>query len=89
MWRRWRGWRRCPGWRRTATERALFTPRRKQAYEALHPETVNGASGVSRPKVRQVGEAISETISDLPAADRFTADTAAKTGTALPSTKDP
>ncbi len=41
-----------------------------RTYEALHPETRNGAIGNGREKVRQVGEATS---------DRFTADTAAKT----------
>lgn len=51
-------------------ERALFTKRRKEAYEALHPETRNGENQHTR--VRQVGEGS--------AADRFTADTAAKTG---------
>ena len=45
-----------------------------KAYEALHPETKNGAIGNGREKVRQLGEATS--------ADRFTADTAAKTGRA-------
>lgn len=54
-------------------ERAMFVKRRKDAYEALHPETRNGAAGNGREKVRQVGEATP--------ADRFTADTAAKTGT--------
>lgn len=44
--------------------------RRKAAYEALHPETVNGSNQHTR--VRQVGEG-----SEAP---RFTADTAAKTG---------
>jgi len=52
----------------TKSERALFTKRRKQAYEALHPETKHGGDRASR----QVG--------DLKEADRFTADTAAKTG---------
>lgn len=56
----------------TPAEKALFTKRRKQAYEALHPETRNGATGVGRDKVRQVGEAN--------VAERFTADTAANTG---------
>jgi hypothetical protein len=51
----------------------MFTARRKQAYEALHPETVNGQNQHTR--VRQVGEPSPE-----PPADRFTADTAAKTG---------
>lgn len=51
-------------------EVALFTARRKAAYEALHPETKNGAIGNGREKVRKVCEAT----------DRFTADTAAKTG---------
>lgn len=54
----------------TAAERAEFTRRRKAAYEALHPETVNGSNQHTR--VRQVGEG-----SEAP---RFTADTAAKTG---------
>lgn len=56
----------------TPVERAEFTRRRKAAYEALHPETVNGAAGVGREKVRQVGEANP--------APRFSADTAAATG---------
>jgi hypothetical protein len=42
-----------------------------EAYGALHPETKNGAIGNGREKVRQVGEATPE---------RFTADTAKKTG---------
>jgi hypothetical protein len=53
----------------SATWAKLFA-KRKGAYEAVHPETKNGATGKGRPKVRQVGEA----------KDRFTADTAAKTG---------
>lgn len=48
----------------------LTANRRKLAYEALHPETKNGENQHSR--VRQVGEGSP--------ADRFTADTAAKTG---------
>lgn len=52
-------------------ERALFMKRRKDAYEAPHPETKNRAIGNGREKVRQVGEATSE---------RFTADTAVKAG---------
>lgn len=55
-----------------AAERALFTRRRKEIYEALHPETKNGAAGNGREKVRQLGEATP--------ADRFTADTARSTG---------
>ena len=58
------------GTKLTPSDRALFTRRRKEIYEALHPETRNGSSGAGRPKVRQLGEA----------ADRFTADTAARTG---------
>lgn len=54
----------------TPSERATFTRRRKEAYEALHPETKVGATGAGRDKVRQVGEAN----------DRFTSDTAKKTG---------
>jgi ParB family transcriptional regulator, chromosome partitioning protein len=52
-------------------ERAIFTKRRKDAYEALHPETKHGSPGVSR----QVGD-----TGDRAEADRFTADTASKTG---------
>lgn len=47
---------------------ALFTRRRKEAYEALHPETRHG------------GERASRQVGDLKETDRFTADTAAKTG---------
>lgn len=54
----------------TPSEKALFTKRRKQAYEALHPETRNGENQHTR--VRQIGEGST--------AERFTADTAAKTG---------
>lgn len=50
------------------SERAIFVKRRKDAYEALHPETKHGGDRASR----QLG--------DLNDADRFTADTAAKTG---------
>lgn len=53
----------------TPTEAAMFTVERKRAYEAKHPETAHGGD---RTASRQVG--------DLPS-DRFTADTAAKTGT--------
>lgn len=52
-------------------ERALFTRRRKDAYEALHPETAHGAIGKGREKSRKVCDSIQ---------DRFTVDTAAKTG---------
>ena len=52
-------------------ERATFTRRRKEAYEALYPETAHGATGNGREKSRQVGDST---------ADRFTADTAVKTG---------
>lgn len=57
----------------TPSDRAMFTRRRKEAYEALHPEAKLGATGVGRDKVRQVGEANDP-------ADRFTADTAKATG---------
>lgn len=55
----------------TAAERALFTARRKAAYEALHPETKHGSPTVSR----QVGD--TRERSDV---SRFTLDTARKTG---------
>lgn len=58
------------GTKLTPSERALFTRRRKEIYEALHPETRNGQNQHTR--VRQVGEGSS--------ADRFTADTATRTG---------
>jgi len=54
------------------SERALFTQRRKEAYEALHPETKHGAIGRGHEQSRQLG--------DSEKADRFTADTAARTG---------
>jgi len=55
-------------------ERAIFVKRRKDAYEALHPETKatsEGGGGRNNATRRQLGDDI---------ADRFTADTAAKTG---------
>jgi ParB family transcriptional regulator, chromosome partitioning protein len=56
----------------TAAERALFTRRRKEAYEALHPETKHETfKGNQHTGSRQVGDNHTE---------RFTADTAAKTG---------
>lgn len=54
----------------TPAERARFTSRRKQAYEALHPETRHGAGlngGLNTS--RQVGDT-----------SRFTKDTASRTG---------
>jgi hypothetical protein len=53
-----------------AFERALFTRRRKEIYEAIHPETRNGQNQHTR--VCQVGEGS--------ASERFTADTASRTG---------
>ncbi len=55
-------------------ERALHIAERKKLYVEMHPETKNGAIGNGRKKLRQLGEATSEP------ADRFTADTAEKTG---------
>src|SRR5262249_28130310 len=57
------------GPRLTTSERARFTRRRKEAYEALHPETKQGGD---RKSSRQVG--------DLKKTDRFTANTSAATG---------
>lgn len=54
----------------TPAERALFTRRRKEIYEALHPETRQG--GNQSGPCRQFGNTETE---------RFTADTAKKTGT--------
>lgn len=62
------------GTKLSPAEVAMFTAKRKAAYEALHPETVREATlkrGDATPS-RQVGE--------TGKADRFTADTAAKTG---------
>ena len=58
----------------SASERALFTKRRKEAYEALHPETratSDGGDGRHKATRRQLGDDI---------ANRFTADTASRTG---------
>lgn len=53
----------------TPSERATFTRRRKEAYEALHPETRNGVIGATaRHAPAKLADA------------SFTADTAAKTG---------
>jgi ParB-like chromosome segregation protein Spo0J len=53
------------------SDAAMFTAERKRAYLAKHPETAHGTPGVSR----QVGD-----IRQRASSDRFTADTAAKTG---------
>lgn len=53
----------------TKAERALFTERRKQAYEALHPETRAGYAGAS-----------GRWDASANLAPAFTADTAARTG---------
>lgn len=58
------------GTKLTPSERALFTRRRKEIYEAIHPDTRNGANQHTR--VRQVGEGSP--------ANRFTSDTSARTG---------
>lgn len=54
----------------TPSERARFTRRRKEAYEALHPETRHGAIGGGHEQSRKLCDS----------ADRFTADTARATG---------
>ncbi|MCG7360814.1 hypothetical protein MHZ93_06065 [Roseomonas sp. ACRSG] len=58
------------GTKLSPSERALFTRRRKEIYEALHPETRHGAIGNGREKSGQDGHST----------ERFTADTAGKTG---------
>jgi hypothetical protein len=57
-------------WRGVRTEHTRSGRRRKEAYESKHPETRNGATGGGHTQLRQLGEA----------ADRFTVDTAKKTG---------
>ena len=62
--------------------RALFTQRRKEAYEALHPETkahVAQAVGMNRA----IGNNVTANL-----APAFTADTAARTGQSERSTSD-
>lgn len=58
------------GTKLTPSEKAMFTKRRKDAYEALHPETKHGANQHTR----------SPQVEDSTPADRFTLDTAKKTG---------
>lgn len=41
----------------TPSEKARFTARRKEAYEALHPETKRGANNQHTVASRQLGEA--------------------------------
>lgn len=57
----------------TPAQRALHIAERKRIYEALHPETKNGATK-ERSTLRQIGE--------VSKADRFTADASEKTGIA-------
>lgn len=57
----------------TPVERDIAIARRKTIYEALHPETVVGATGKGRPKVRHDGEPIDP-------AERFSKVTAEATG---------
>lgn len=57
----------------TPSARALFTRKRKEAYEALHPETAYDARPGRGGKCRQIGD-------NSAPAERFTADTAARTG---------
>lgn len=59
----------------TPSERALFTRRRKEAYEALHPEARQGATGGTN-----AGKGRSEVAKLATSVDRFTADTAVRTG---------
>ncbi len=54
----------------TDSQRAKLVAKRKAAYEAVYPETKHGATGRGRAKGRQLGNSN----------DRFTADTALKTG---------
>jgi hypothetical protein len=54
----------------TPAEGAKLTAQRKGAYQKAHPETKNGATGRGRGKSGQVGHSN----------ERFTADTAKKTG---------
>jgi uncharacterized ParB-like nuclease family protein len=54
----------------TKAERALFTKRRKEIYEALHPETRRGAIGGGHDQSRK--------LCDSAKAERFTANTAAR-----------
>lgn len=54
----------------TKAERALFTKRRKDAYEAKYPETKHGANQHTR----------SPQVEDSSIPERFTLDTARKTG---------
>ena len=65
-------------------ERAFFTQRRKEAYEALHPEAKHGENQHTRWS-RQVndstgGKKADRKVCDEHPADRFTTDTAKATG---------
>lgn len=48
----------------TPTERATFTAKRKEAYEALHPETRHGAIGNGREKSCQLGNSTASFADD-------------------------
>lgn len=62
----------------SASEKALFTAKRKEAYEAIHPDTTHGSNGSEAANIRW-GNA-SRQLGDTHGADRFTANTAAATG---------
>lgn len=49
------------GTKLTPSERALFTRRRKEIYEALHPETRHGATGRGGKKDPEIGSFVDDT----------------------------
>lgn len=59
----------------TPAERAIHTAERKKLYEEMHPETKHGAIGRNHDKPQ------SRKVCNSEKADRFTTDTAKKTGT--------
>jgi hypothetical protein len=61
----------------TPAEEAAAMARRKELYLRAHPETAHGATGKGRSKAQSRKDCDSEQV-----ADRFTADTAKKTGKA-------